>query len=95
MAQHRNMPRARQKADLAPFRELFLVNCAIGFGVAALFVFGLIVADGSFIGPMLMHEPPAAVLLWLFAGLTFASAQTGASIMSIEHRANSAERSER
>ena len=88
IAQGRNIvqgrgEQARETAATPPYPELFLVNCAIGFAAAAILVFGLIVSDAPSIGPLLMHEPSAAALLWFFSGLTFASAQTGAAIMSI------------
>lgn len=59
-------------------------HAAIGFGVAAIFVGALLLADPNGIGGLLLtaagHWWPA-LALWLFTGLTFGAAQIGAATM--------------
>lgn len=73
---------------VSTWRELprlvrFLIHhAAIGFGIAALFVGGLVLADPNGAGTVLLtaagHWWPVAAL-WLFTGLTFAAVQMGAA----------------
>jgi hypothetical protein len=60
------------------------LHAAIGFGIAAIFVVALLLADPGQAGTLLMtaagHWWPAAVL-WFFTGLTFASVQMGVAVM--------------
>ena len=72
----------------SPLRFL-LLHAAIGFGLAALLVLALLVADPGGVGTLLRRAPssPApALLLWLFCGMTFGAVQFGAAVMLLEHR---------
>ena len=63
----------------------FLVtHAAVGFGLAAIFVVGFLLADPHGAGTVLLgaagHWWPA-VALWFFTGLTFGGVQIGAATM--------------
>jgi hypothetical protein len=68
----------------------FLVtHVLVGFGIAAVFVAGFVVADPGGGGTLLTraagHWWPV-VVLWFFVGLTFGSAQIGAATMLLAER---------
>lgn len=65
--------------------RLFLVHTLIGYAIATLFVGGLIVFNIGGLTSLVVnqHAEPFIVLLWFFSGLTFASVQMGAAIMSL------------
>ena len=72
---------------LNPLRFL-LLQAAIGFGLAALFVLALLLADPGGIGTLLLRAGGGAapiLLLWLFTGMTFGAAQFGAAVMLAPH----------
>lgn len=69
--------------------RFLLLHAAIGFGLAAIFVAALLLADPGGIGTLLRRAPVASgpvLLLWLFTGMTFAAAQFGVAIMLLEQR---------
>jgi hypothetical protein len=69
-----------------PLRFLAL-HSAIGFGLAALFMAALLLGDPGGIGTLLRQASQPAgpiLLLWVFTGLTFASAQFGAAVMLLQ-----------
>ncbi|MEZ5995536.1 MAG: hypothetical protein R3C25_07250 [Hyphomonadaceae bacterium] len=65
--------------------RLLIVHTLIGFGLSALFVGGLVVFDAGGFATLIAHQQawPFAILLWFFAGLTFASVQMGMAVMSL------------
>lgn len=75
--------------DLPKLVRFFFCHAAIGFGLAAGFVAGFVLADPHGAGGVLLtaadHWWPA-VVLWFFVGLTFASVQIGAATMLLGHR---------
>jgi hypothetical protein len=78
----RNASRAwRNTPKLVRF---LLCHAAVGFGLAAVFVGGFLLADPHGAGGVLLgaagHWWPA-VVLWFFVGLTFGSVQIGAATM--------------
>ncbi len=66
-----------------PVLHFFAQQVAIGFGIAALFLGVLLLADPGGIGTLL-RAPSAGwlpmALLWLFAGLTFGAVQFAAAL---------------
>ena len=68
--------------------RFLLLHAAIGFGLAALFVLALVLADPGGVGTLLRRAPSSpgpVLLLWLFTGMTFAAVQFGAAVMLLEH----------
>ncbi|WP_135466057.1 hypothetical protein [Crenalkalicoccus roseus] len=69
------------------FVRFILLHFATGFGIAALFVGALLLADPGGIGGLLLSAREGAwpaLLLWLFTGLTFGAVQFGAALMLLE-----------
>jgi hypothetical protein len=66
-----------------PVLRFFALQVAIGFGIAALFLLALLLADPGGIGSLL-RAPSAgvwpALLFWLFTGLTFGAVQFAAAL---------------
>jgi hypothetical protein len=68
--------------------RFLLLQVAIGFGLAALFVAALVLADPGGIGSLLrapQFGPGPVLLLWLFVGGTFMAVQFGAAVALLEH----------
>ncbi len=65
--------------------RLFLVHTLIGYAIATLFVGALVVFNVGGLTTLVVrqHAEGFIVLLWFFSGLTFASVQMGAAIMSL------------
>jgi len=64
--------------------RFLLLHAATGFGLALLFVLGLLWSDPRGIGMLLRQSPEwpwPAVWLWYFLGLTFGSVMMGGAIM--------------
>ena len=64
----------------------YIRHSVIGFGLAAVFVAGLIWADVMGLGALLTQNADGvlgAVLLWFFSGTIFAGAQTGIALFSM------------
>jgi hypothetical protein len=66
-----------------PVLRFFALHVAIGFGIAALFMAALLLADPGGVGTLLLAPatgwlPP--VLLWLLTGLTFGGVQFAAAL---------------
>jgi hypothetical protein len=65
--------------------RFMMLHGAIGFGIAAVFVGGILLADPGGLGRLLAPRGPEGVLplalLWFFSGLTFGSVQIGAAVM--------------
>jgi len=62
------------------------LHAAIGFGVAALLVAAILLADPGGLGALLRREGVFPVaLLWFFLGLTYGSVQMGAAVMLLPH----------
>jgi hypothetical protein len=68
--------------------RFLLLHAAIGFGLAALLVMGLLLADpgGASVVLRASGDPVPMLLLWLFTGMTFAAVQFGAAVMLMEQR---------
>src|SRR3954471_19220049 len=66
-----------------PVLRFFALQVAIGFGIAAVFLATLLLADPGGIGSLL-RAPDAgawpALLIWLFTGLTFGAVQFAAAL---------------
>jgi hypothetical protein len=79
---------ARTWRDAPKLVRFLLCHAAVGFGLAALFVGGFLLADPHGAGGVLLgaadHWWPALVL-WFFVGLTFGSVQIGAATMLLGH----------
>lgn len=72
--------------DNNPARFIAL-QAVIGFGIAALFVGALLLADPGGLGSLLLSQQEGAwpiLLLWLFSGLTFTGVQFGVALMLLE-----------
>ena len=81
MPSHRTAGRVLRFCRMALVRFMAL-HAAIGFGIAAIFVAALLLADPGGIGTLLRHPSAGPVaLLWFFSGLTFAGVQIGAAVM--------------
>jgi hypothetical protein len=68
--------------------RFLLLQVAIGFGLAALLVAALLLADPGGIGSLLRASqfgPGPVLLLWLFTGGTFAAVQFGAAVALLHH----------
>lgn len=69
--------------------RFLLCHGAMGFGLSAVFVAGLLLADPGDAGRLLLtaagHWWPA-VALWFFTGLTFGAVQIGAATMLLATR---------
>ncbi|PWS38748.1 hypothetical protein DFH01_05695 [Falsiroseomonas bella] len=80
---------ARAWRDTPKLVRFFLCHAAVGFGLAAVFVGGFLLADPHGAGSVLLgaagHWWPALVL-WFFVGLTFGSVQIGAATMLLGER---------
>lgn len=78
----------RQLARANPLVPLFVLQGAIGFALAACFVAALLAFDVGGAGGLILSAEtwPAAVMLWLFVGLTFAGAQFGVAVMGLSGR---------
>lgn len=66
-----------------PVLRFLALQIAIGFGIAALFVLALLLADPGGIGTLLRAPATGVmpvVLLWLFTGLTFGGVQFAAAL---------------
>src|SRR3954451_21183780 len=66
-----------------PLLRFFALQVAIGFGIAAVFMAALLLADPGGLGTLLLAPstgllPP--VLLWLLTGLTFGGVQFAAAL---------------
>lgn len=69
---------------MPPFLLFLLRHALIGFGISALFVAGVVWADPSGVGTLLLssrEHPLPLALLWFFSGLTFGGVQMAAAIM--------------
>jgi hypothetical protein len=80
---------ARAWRDTPKLVRFLLCHAAVGFGLAAVFVAGFVLADPHGAGGVLLgaagHWWPALVL-WFFVGLTFGSVQIGAATMLLGER---------
>ena len=66
-----------------PVLRFFALQVAIGFGIAALFLASLLLADPGGIGTLLRRRPLVCwplLLFWLFIGLTFGAVQFAAAL---------------
>ncbi|WP_431270576.1 hypothetical protein [Dankookia sp. P2] len=66
-----------------PVLRFFALQIAIGFGIAALFLATLLLADPGGIGTLLRASAAGiwpALLFWLFTGLTFGAVQSAAAL---------------
>ncbi|MFN4153094.1 MAG: hypothetical protein ACK4HF_00425 [Paracoccaceae bacterium] len=64
--------------------RLYIVNVAIGFGIAAAFVAGLVWLDVGGLQRLILHSPMgwvAALMLVMFNGVVFAGVQFAIAIM--------------
>ncbi|MFN4131133.1 MAG: hypothetical protein ACK4GC_15155 [Paracoccaceae bacterium] len=64
--------------------RLYIVNVAIGFGIAVAFVAGLVWLDVAGLQRLILHAPMgwvAALMLVMFNGVVFAGVQFGIAIM--------------
>ncbi len=69
---------------MPPFLLFLVRHALIGFGIAALFVGGVVWADPSGVGTLMLssrEHPLPLLLLWFFSGLTFGGVQMAAAIM--------------
>lgn len=69
---------------MPPFIRFLLVNAAIGFAAAIVFVAGLIALDVNGLRTLMLASDVgwiALLVLVFFTGLTFASAQVGIAVM--------------
>ncbi|MBL8536795.1 MAG: hypothetical protein JNM59_05270 [Hyphomonadaceae bacterium] len=68
--------------------RLFLANTLIGFGASGAFVGALLWVNAGGIATLIerQHAWPFVLLLWFFAGLTFASVQMGVAVMNLVDR---------
>ena len=67
--------------------KTYILHCAIGFALAAVFVAGLLWLNIANLWHLVTHTddgPLAVFLLWLFNGLVFAGAQFGISVMRLQ-----------
>lgn len=72
------------KTPLPHLVRFLALHAAIGFGVAAVFVAGLIELNPGDIGTLLSHAegyPLPTLVLWFMLGLTSSSCQMGAAVM--------------
>jgi hypothetical protein len=75
--------------------RFFALQIAIGFGIAALFVVALLLADPGGIGALLRAPtagPLPAMLLWLFTGLTFGSVQFATALALVAEEGRDGDR---
>lgn len=65
--------------------RLFLTNAAIGFSASGIFIGALFGFNVGGIARLIatQHAWPFMLLLWFFAGLTFASVQMGVAVMNL------------
>ncbi|WP_435312406.1 hypothetical protein [Primorskyibacter sedentarius] len=69
--------------------RLYITQVAIGFGISAAFVFGLLWFDVAGLGHLVGQSDVgvlAALMLWVFNGIVFAGVQFGISIMRMQER---------
>jgi hypothetical protein len=72
---------------MPPLIRFLLRHALIGFGIAAIFVTGLVGADMGGIGTLIVNSEAgwlALFMLTFFLGLTFGSAQMGFAVMSAD-----------
>lgn len=71
-----------------PLVRLFVVNTLLGFGASTIFVAALLVANAGGLATLIAQQDlwPVVLLLWFFAGLTFASVQMGVAVMNLAER---------
>jgi len=65
--------------------KMLVRHAMIGFGIAAIFVAGLLLSDMGGVGTLMANSDSgllAGFMLFFFLGLTFGSAQMGFAIMS-------------
>ncbi|MGF1621337.1 MAG: hypothetical protein ACFCUR_12060 [Rhodomicrobiaceae bacterium] len=70
---------------MPPLIRFLLRHALIGFGIAAIFVAGLMLSDMGGIGTLIANAEAgwlALLMLTFFLGLTFGSAQMGFAVMS-------------
>jgi hypothetical protein len=79
--------------------RFLLRHALIGFGIAAIFVAGLMLSDMGGIGTLIANAEAgwlALLMLTFFLGLTFGSAQMGFAVMSGDlHRGDNGRRGKR
>jgi len=66
--------------------RLYIVNCAIGFAIAAAFVAGMVALDVAHLRHLILGSPDgwlAAVVLVLFNGVVFAGVQFAIAVMRL------------
>ncbi len=66
--------------------RLYIVNVAIGFAVAAVFVAALVEMDVAGIGRLVLQSDMgivAALMLWVFHGVLFAGVQFAIAVMGL------------
>ncbi|WP_116598724.1 hypothetical protein [Primorskyibacter marinus] len=67
--------------------RLYITQVAIGFGISAAFVAGLLWFDVAHLGYLVTHSDMgllAVVMLWVFNGIVFAGVQFGIAIMRMQ-----------
>ena len=68
--------------------KMYIRQCAIGFGLSAVFVGLLLYFDVANLWHLVTHTDAgllAVFLMWLFNGIVFAGVQFGISIMSMRY----------
>ena len=66
--------------------RLYIVNVAIGFALAAVFVAALVGLNIAGVGRLVMNSDMgilAALMLWVFHGVMFAGVQFGIAVMGL------------
>ncbi len=69
---------------MPPFLVFLMRHALIGFAIAAVFVAGVVWADPSGVGTLMLasgEHPLPLALLWFFSGLTFGGVQMATVIM--------------
>ena len=69
--------------------RLYIVNVIIGFGIAAIFLAGLLALDVAGLGHLVMHTQGgwlAGVMILVFSGTIFAGVQFGIAVMGLAER---------
>ncbi len=66
--------------------KLYIRSCIIGFGIAAIFVAGLLYLDVAHLRHLVFNSQGGAlaiVVLWMLNGIVFAGVQFGIAIMQL------------
>ncbi|RRH75131.1 hypothetical protein [Falsigemmobacter faecalis] len=70
--------------------RMYLINVATGFGIAAMFLVGMLWADVAGLGRLVMESPQgwiAALMIFMGAGTLFAGVQFALRVMAMAEEA--------